>query len=132
MYQQPPVVSVIDTNQTETPSTSSTIGLDFSHTNLNEEQQAQLADLLESNRDVFATTDHELGHTTLVQHYIDTGEAQPIRQQLYRVSPAVRNRINEHVDKMLEHGTIQPSVSSWAAPVLVEKKPKGSVLITVN
>ena len=96
--------------------------MDFSHTNLNEEQQAQLADLLESNRDVFATTDHELGHTTLVQHYIDTGEAQPIRQQLYRVSPAVRNRINEHVDKMLEHGTIQPSVSSWAAPVLVEKK----------
>ena len=44
LYQQPPAVSVIDTNQTETPSTFSTIGFDFSYTNLNEEQQAQLAD----------------------------------------------------------------------------------------
>ena len=60
LYQQPPAVSVIDTNQTETPSTSSTIGFDFSYTNLNEEQQAQLVDRQESNRDMFATTDHEL------------------------------------------------------------------------
>ena len=33
---------------------------------LNEEQQTRLADLLESYRDVFATTDYDLGHTTLV------------------------------------------------------------------
>ena len=71
---------------------------------------------------MFATTDHELGHTTLVQHHIDTGEAQPIRQQPYRISPAVRNHINEHVDKMLEQGRIQLSVSPWAAPVVLVKK----------
>ena len=81
---------------------------------------------------MFATTDHELGHTTLVQHHIDTGEAQPIRQQPYRVSPAVRNRINEHVDKMLEHGTIQPSVSPWAAPVVLVKKKDGTERFCVD
>ena len=112
LYQQPPAVSVINTNETETTSTSSTIGFDFSHANLNEKQPAQLADLIELNLDVFAKTDHELGHTTLVQH-INTGEAQPIRQQPYRVSPAVQNRMNERVEKMLGHGTIQPSVSPW-------------------
>ena len=38
---------------------------------LNEEQQTQLADFLESYRDVFATTDYDLGHTTLVQEKLN-------------------------------------------------------------
>ncbi len=110
LYQQPPVVSVIDTNQAELSSTSQSahICFDLSHTDLNDEQQAQLNKLLEANSDVFAATDHELGHTSLVQHHIDTGDAQPIFQQPYRVSPSVRNRINEHVDKMLEQPSISP------------------------
>ena len=63
---------------------------------------------------------------------IDTGEAQPIRQQPYRVSPAVRNRINERVDKILEQGTIQPSVSPWAAPVVLVKKKDGTERFCVD
>ena len=63
---------------------------------------------------------------------IDTGEAQPICQQPYRVSPAVRNRINEHVDKILEQGTIQPSVSPWAAPVVLVKKKDGTERFCVD
>jgi hypothetical protein len=70
----------------------------FSHIDLTEEQRAELNQLLHENRDVFAFTDDELGHTSLVQHHIgDTGNAQPIRQQPYRISPTVRNCIDEHV-----------------------------------
>ena len=81
---------------------------------------------------MFAATNQELGHTSLVQHHIDTGDAQPIFQQPYRVSPSVRNRINEHVDKMLEQGTIQPSISPWAALVVLVKKKDGSERFCVD
>ena len=67
-----------------------------------------------------------------MQHHIDTGNASPVRQQPYRVSPTVRNRIDSHVNKMLNQGTIQPSVSPWAAPVVLVKKKDGSERFCVD
>ena len=87
---------------------------------------------MHENRDVFAFTDDELGHTSLVQHHIDTGNVQPIRQKPYRVSPTVRNCIDEHVEKILDQGVIQPSVSPWATPVVLVKKKDGSERFCVD
>ena len=137
-YEQPPVVSIIDSNtapnvqSTSTSPSASQTFIDLSHTDLTEEQRAKLNQLLHENRDVFAFTDDELGHTSLVQHHIDTGNAQPICQQPYRVSPTVQNCIDEHVEKMLGQGVIQPSVSPWAAPVVLVKKKDGSERFCVD
>ena len=76
--------------------------------------------------------DDDLGHTKLVTHHIDTGDAAPIRQQPYRISPAVRNSINTHVQQMLDQGVIQHSVSPWAAPVVLVRKKDGSERFCVD
>lgn len=138
-FEPPPVVSIVDDSSTvpnvqpsSTSNSTSETFIDLSHTDLAEEQRAQLTQLLHDNRDVFAFTDDELGHTSLVQHHIDTGNAQPVRQQPYRVSPKVRDCIDEHVEKMLEQGIIQPSVSPWAAPVVLVKKKDGSERFCVD
>ena len=89
--------------------------VDLSNSDLDEKQQAQLNKLLHDNHDIFALNDDELGHTSLVEHHIDTGDSRPIYRQPYRVSPAVRNSIDHHVQQMLDQGIIQPSVSPWAA-----------------
>ena len=47
-----------------------------------------------------------MGRTSLVQHVIDTGDAAPIKQRPYRVSPDVRKEIDRQVDEMLEKGII--------------------------
>ena len=81
---------------------------------------------------MFAFTDDELGHSSLVQHHIDTGNAKPVRQQPYRVTPKIRDCIDEHVDQMLEQRVIQPSVSPWTAPVVLVRKKDGSERFCVD
>lgn len=66
-----------------------------------------------------------LGRTTLVQHRIDTGQADPVKQRYYPVSPVIQCKLNEELDKMLQLGVVEPSSSPWSSPVLLVKKPSG-------
>ena len=64
----------------------------------------RLADIVRSNRDVFALTDAELGRTNLVTHRIDTGDTGPIKIPPHRTSPAKMPIIRDEVKSMLEKG----------------------------
>ena len=44
-------------------------------------QRDQLLQLLLEFSDIFAASSNDLGHTSLVKHHIDTGNAHPIGQQ---------------------------------------------------
>jgi len=46
-----------------------------------------LIDLLFENRDLFATSMHDLVGTDVVEMEIDTGDAQPVRKRAYRQTP---------------------------------------------
>lgn len=60
--------------------------------------------------------------TTWIEHDIDMGEAQPIRQRFYRMGPEKLNHLNSEIDYMLKNNIAVPSASSWASPcVLVPK-----------
>ena len=106
--------------------------MDLSNSDLDEKQQAQLNQLLHDNHDIFTLNDDELGHTSLVGHHIDTGDSRPIYRQPYRVSPAVHNSIDHHVQQMLDQGIIQPSVSPSAAPVVLVRKKDGTERFCVD
>lgn len=62
------------------------------------------------------------GRTNLTQHFIDTGDARPIKQRQYPLSPALQAHLNVLVDEMLDSGVIEPSNSPWSSPVLLVKK----------
>lgn len=66
-----------------------------------------------------------LGRTNLINHRINTGDAIPIRQRYYRMSPEKSRIINEQVDEMLQLDVIEPCESSWSSPVLVVNKKNG-------
>uniref|UniRef100_A0A6G5A909 Putative tick transposon n=1 Tax=Rhipicephalus microplus TaxID=6941 RepID=A0A6G5A909_RHIMP len=61
-----------------------------------------------------------------MHHHINTGDATPIRQKPYRVSPSERQVIADQVNDMLQKGVIQKSSSPWAAPVILVKKKDNS------
>ena len=62
-------------------------------------ENAKLAELLTNFSDIFASSSLDLGHTQLVQHEIDTGDARPIKQRPYRVSnpPFQGSLLRSHV-----------------------------------
>jgi transposase InsO family protein len=66
-----------------------------------------------------------LGKTSLIEHRLDTGDAQPIRQRYYRMSPEKQRILVEQVDEMLSLDVIEPCESAWSSPVLLVTKKNG-------
>ena len=90
---------------------------------LSENQARKFADLLIEMKDVFATSDTDLGCFTAIKHTIDTGEATPVKQQMRRTPLGFQAEEEKHLKSMLDCGVITPSISEWSsAPVLVRKK----------
>ncbi len=56
-----------------------------------------------------------LKSTTLMEHHIDTGDAEPISFLSFHVSPVERERIKEEVVKIKEENVIKESVSPWSS-----------------
>ena len=97
---------------------------DLSH--IPEAQRQKILELLEKNVDLFAKSDSDLGRTHLVTAHIDTGDHPPIKQNPYRLPFSQRRLVEEHVEKMLKDGIIQPSESPWASPIVIVDKKDGS------
>lgn len=73
-----------------------------------------------------------LGRTSLVQHVINTGDAVPIKQKYYRLSPAKLKYLNEEVDRMLANGVVEPSHSPWNSPVTMVPKSNGELRLCLD
>lgn len=97
--------------------------------NLTSAERSQLQNLLEEH---FRNEPSTLGRTDRVKHVIDTGDALPIKQRYYNVSPARQKLINEELDRMLQLGVVEPSKSAWSSPIMLLDKPDGSKRFVVD
>ena len=82
--------------------------------------------------DVFALDDQELGEAKGVEHVIDTGDSQPIRQLPRRVPFALHKEISRMVQEMVDGDVVQESASPWASPVVLVKKKDGTLQFCVD
>ena len=105
---------------------------DLSNSILNDDEKGKFKNLFNKYRNVFAFPGDQLGRTSLVQHVIDTGDATPIKQRPYRVSPDVKKETDHQVDEILEKGISQESVSPWSSPIVLVKKKDGSYRFCVD
>ena len=99
---------------------------------LTSEQQEQLKNVIVQHADVFALDSSELGTTGVTTHSINTGDHYPIRQPLRRTPFALRSKVDEMVQEMLEQGVVVPSKSPWASPVVLVRKKDGGVRFCVD
>ena len=106
--------------------------LDHVDLDLTDEQNERVHRLLEDNREVFSTSEFDLGRTDLVRHKIDTGSNRPFKQQLRRHPMAYLPVIDEHVDKMLANNVCEPSNSPWASNVVLVKKSDGTLRFCID
>ena len=69
---------------------------------MNDDEKVKFKNLFNKYRNVFAFPRDQLGRTSLAQHIIDTGNAMPIEQRPYRVSPDVKKEIDRRWMKCLK------------------------------
>ncbi len=84
-------------------------------------------EFLLKSADIFALDDSELGQTDLVQHSIDVGDSQPIKQPPSHTPLAYRKKVITMITDMLARGIVVPSKSSWASPIVMVTKKDGTV-----
>ncbi|CAI5693182.1 unnamed protein product [Oreochromis niloticus] len=88
-------------------------------------EQGLLWQLLLDFKDCFSFSEDDMGRTDLIQHDIDTGDAQPIRMRPRRLPLARQAAAARALREMHRAGLIEPSTSPWASPVvMVPKKVK--------
>ena len=101
--------------------------LENSCQHLDEEQSSILKELLYEHQNLFSRSSADIGHTNLVEHEIDTGDARPFKQQPYRIPLAKRLHAENEIKRMADAGIIEPSVSPWCSPIVMVTKKDGSI-----
>ena len=102
-------------------------------TDLTSDQRARAGDLLAKHIKTFPAPGTPItGRTEAVMHEIDTGSTRPIRCNPRKLSPKKIKIQQELVDKMLEEGQIEHSVSAWSAPTVLVTKKDGTTRFCVD
>ena len=97
------------------------------------DQQRQLCmSLLEKYRDVFSTSDTDIGHTTLVRHKIELDDDRPFKQRTRHIPPGMYAEVRQHIKQLLDGGIIQKSKSPWASNVVLCRKKSGELRMCVD
>jgi hypothetical protein len=110
-----PMVNVLQVTPNESfIKTANELGVKIDNPDLSKYQKRQLLTLIGQNRDCFAKDMSELSTSNLYQHSVDTGNAKPVRQRFYRVSPKIQEEQDKQIKEFLETGKIEPSLSEWA------------------
>ena len=102
-------------------------------TDLTSYQRARAADLLAKHIKTFPAPGTPItGRTEAVMHEIDTGSTRPICCNPRKLSPKKIKIQQELMDKMLEEGQIEHSVSTWSAPTVLVTKKDGTTRFCVD
>lgn len=73
-----------------------------------------------------------IGRTHLVEHVIDTGEYEPVKQRHHPVSPYVQAKIDVEIARMLEMDVIEKSTSPWSLPLVCVPKASGKMRVCLD
>jgi hypothetical protein len=92
----------------------------------------EIAALLIKYSHCFSRDSNDLGVTNVLSHPIDTGTARPVKQAPRRTPVAFADADREALQKLQQQGTIRPSSSPWACPIVLVRKKSGDVRLCVD
>lgn len=130
------VISSIQTVQSPTNSftlnsiTSNNVGIQ-EYTSLSPSERSSIDNLILKFEEINSNV-RGLGRTHLITHDIDTGDAKPIKQKYYRLSPEKQVALEAELDKMLSLKVVEPSYSPWNSPVVMAAKSDGKLRLCLD
>ena len=95
-------------------------------------EQKEVQELLTEYASIFATSDMDLGKTSLVKHIIILMDYTPLKEHYWWIPLSMYEEVGEHQKEMLEIGAIWPSYNPWASPVVLVCKKDGKLCIDLQ
>jgi RNase H-like domain found in reverse transcriptase/Reverse transcriptase (RNA-dependent DNA polymerase)/Integrase zinc binding domain/Integrase core domain len=99
---------------------------------LTDEERAQVLAVLEKNKDAFSWTNVDFTIADVRPCKIELTDYTPIRNRPFRYSVKEKEAIEKLINELSEAGIIRPSVSDYAANVIVVKKKDGGLRCVVD
>lgn len=107
--------------------------VDLGKSNLPSEQQDDFRQMLQCYRDsMIIKESDQLGYCETVPFKVRQKDDIPVRVPHRRIPPNLLKEAKEVVDKWLEQGIIRPSCSSYAAQVVLVRKPSGELRVCTD
>ena len=78
--------------------------------------------ILSQHSGTISRGESDLGELKMSQHFIDTGEARPIRVTVRRLLYLQREEAGKKIETLLASDVIEASESPWSAPVVIVRK----------
>ncbi|KAF0738901.1 hypothetical protein Ae201684P_008866 [Aphanomyces euteiches] len=129
------IAVVTDTTRTKTTNKGTAvkqeIPINWEGSSLNPLQRETIRQLL-LEFDLFVTTSKAPGRTDRIKCTINTGNAAPIKSAPFPVSQREGELMEAEIRQYEELGLIRPSTSPWASPVLMIRKPDGSIRLCID
>ena len=96
---------------------------------LNKEERERIQEVLQTYEHVVRDAP---GQTSITECTIKLTSDDPVRTKAYPIPHALRETLNKEVEKMLEADVIEKSSSPYSSPVVLVKKPDGTIRFCVD
>ena len=91
-----------------------------------QELALQFERMLMEHHNIFLLERNEIGCTDAAEHVIELLDTEPFKERFRHIASPLVEKVQEHLQEMLDRGAIRPSQSPWCnAVVLVRKKDGG-------
>ena len=97
-----------------------------------EENKEKALNLLAEYHDIFTLEDREMGCTEAAEHKIEVTDPKPFKERPQNIPSGFLDEVKEHLDHMLDMGTIKPSKSAWGNAVVLVWKKDGGLRFCIN
>ena len=101
-------------------------------TDISADQETALRQLLEKHRNIFSTSESDIGYCDMVKHKIRTKDDIPVRVPHRRIPPHQWTEVRDYLKKSLDMGIIRPSSSPYAAAAVVVRKSSGKLRLCLD
>lgn len=99
---------------------------------VNQQQQYQLLNLLNTYRNCFAFDMQELGLTNITEMAIRLNDDTPVSYKPYRLPYSERNVVRKIIGELLDNNVIRDSHSAYASPIVLVRKKNNDYRLCVD